>query len=146
MATGTLIVFEEAKATMLEGNWASTDVFHVALFESARAPTAAEASPVYSVTNECTAAGTYTAGGTSIGALSALVTEAAGVMTLNSLEVDPTWAANASNTTTAYWAIVYNFTDAGKDALCFVELGGPVDMVAGALTIAWNASGLFTIT
>jgi hypothetical protein len=58
---------------------------------------------------------------------------------------NPTWAQDASNDTDAYWAIVYNFTDAGKDALCFIDLGGPVDMTAGALTVTWNASGLFTI-
>jgi len=27
-----------------------------------------------------------------------------------------------------------------------VDLGGPVDMSAGDLTITWNASGIFTIT
>ncbi len=145
MAVGDVVVFEEAKAKMLSGDWASTDVFHVALFETARAPVAAEAAPVYAVTNEVTAAGTYTAGGSSIGALSALVAEAGGVMTFDSA-TNPTWAANASNTTTAYWALIYNFTDAGKDALAYVDLAGPVDMVAGSLTINWNAAGIFTIT
>ena len=39
-----------------------------------------------------------------------------------------------------------NYTDAGKDALCYVDLGGPVDMTAGDLTITWHGSGLMTIT
>jgi len=39
-----------------------------------------------------------------------------------------------------------NYTDSGKDALCYVDLGGPVDMTAGDLTITWNGSGLMTIT
>jgi len=38
-----------------------------------------------------------------------------------------------------------NNTDDGKDALCYVDLGGPVDMTAGDLTITWNGSGLMTI-
>jgi len=146
MATGSILVFDEAKAKMLDGDWAASDLFHLAIFESARAPAVGDAAPVYSATNEVTAAGTYTAGGISIGALSALVTEAGGVMTFDSLESDPTWAQDASNTTTAYWGIIYNFTDAGKDAVAFVELGGPVDMAAGALTVAWPAGGIFTIT
>ena len=145
MAQGDLTVFDEAKAKMIEGDWASTDVFYLAICDNTTAPTAGTATPVFGDFTEVGAAGSYTANGTSIGALSALVTEAAGTMTFNSLEADPTWAQNASNDTDAYWGIVYNFTDAGKDALCFVDLGGPVDMTAGALTVSWNASGLFTI-
>ncbi len=60
--------------------------------------------------------------------------------------VNPTWAQDAGNDTDAHWGIVYNFTDAGKDCLCFIELGGPVDMTAGALTVTINASGMLTIT
>jgi len=60
--------------------------------------------------------------------------------------VNPTWAQDASNDTDAYWGIIYNFTDAGKDAVAFVDLGGAVDMSAGSLTVTWNASGIFTIT
>jgi hypothetical protein len=59
---------------------------------------------------------------------------------------NPTWAQNAGNDVDAYWGIIYNYTDAGKDALAFVDLGGPVDMSAGDLTITWSASGIFTIT
>jgi len=58
---------------------------------------------------------------------------------------NPTWAADASNDTDAWWGIVYNDTDGTDRAIGFVELGGPVDMVAGSLTITWNSSGLFTI-
>ena len=60
--------------------------------------------------------------------------------------VNPTWAQDASNDVDAYWGIIYNFTDAGKDAIAFVDLGGPVDMTAGDLTVTWNASGIFTIS
>jgi len=144
MATGDLIVFDEAKAKMLDGNWASTDDFYVAIMDNDVTPTAAFATPTFSDFNEVETAGTYPANGTNLGALSALVTEAAGVMTFDS-STNPSYAQNASNGTDASWAVVYNFTDAGKDAVCFVELG-TVDMSAGSLTITWNGSGLFTIT
>ena len=144
MAVNDLTVFDEAKATMIEGDWESTDNFYCAIMDNTTAPTAATATPVFGDFTEVGAAGSYTANGTDLGALSTLVTEAGGTMTFDST-TNPTWAKNASNDTDAYWAIVYNFTDAGKDALLFVDLGGPVDMTAGSLTISWHASGLFTI-
>ena len=144
MATGDLTVFDEAKAKMLSGNWASTDAFYCAICDNTTTPTAATATPVIGDFTQVGAGGTYVTNGTTLGALSALVSEASGTMTFDS-GTNPTWAQDAGNDTDAHWAIIYNFTDAGKDALAFVELGGPVDMSAGALTVSWNASGLFTI-
>ena len=145
MATGDVTVFDEAKAKMLDGDWASTDLFHCAILDNTVAPTAATATPVFGDFTEVGAAGSYVANGTSLGALSTLVTEAAGVMTFDS-GTNPTWAQHASNDADAWWGLIYNFTDAGKDALAFVELGGPVDMSGGALTITWATAGIFTIT
>ena len=144
MATGDVTVFDEAKAKMIEGNWASTDEFYLAICDNTTVPAASTATPVFGDFTEVGAAGSYTANGTSLGALSALVTEAAGTMTFDS-GTNPTWTQDASNDTDAYWGIIYNFTDAGKDAVAFVELGGPVDMTAGDLTVTWSASGIFTI-
>lgn len=144
MARGDLTVFEEAKAKMLDGDWASTDHFYCAILDNTATPTAAFATPTLSDFTEVGAAGTYTAGGTDLGTLADLVTEAGGTMTFDS-STNPTWAQDASNDTDAYWALVYNYTDAGNDALLFVDLGGPVDMSDVDLTVTWNASGLFTI-
>lgn len=144
MATGDVVVFEEAKAKMLSGNWASTDVFHLAIIDNTTTPAASTATPVIGDFTQVGAAGSYTNDGISIGALSALVSEAAGVMTFDST-TNPSWTQNASNDVDAWWGIIFNFTDAGKDAVAYVELGGPVDMSAGALTVTWNASGIFTI-
>lgn len=145
MARGDVTVFNEAKAKMLDGDWASTDDFYCAICDNTVAPTAATVTPVLGDFTEVGAAGTYVAGGTNLGALSVLVAEAAGVMTFDSA-TNPTWAQHASNDVDAYWGIIYNFTDAGKDAVAFVDLGGPVDMTAGDLTITWNVAGIFTIT
>lgn len=144
MAQGDVTVFDEAKATMIEGDWASTDNFYLAIMDNTTTPTAAAATPVFGDFTEVGAAGTYVANGTNLGALSVLVTEAAGTMTFDSA-TNPTWAQDASNDVDAYWGIIYNFTDAGKDAVAFVDLGGPVDMTAGDLTVTWNASGIFTV-
>lgn len=145
MARGDLLVFEEAMAKMLDGDWASTDHLYCAICDDTATPAASTATPVIGDFTQVGAAGTYITNGTDLGAISAIVTEAAGVVTLDSA-TNPTWAQDASNDVDAYWAVVYNFTDAGKDALFFVDLGGPVDMTAGPLTVTWNASGFFTIT
>lgn len=145
MATGDITVFDEAKAKMIAGDWASTDLFHLAIMDNTVVPVAGTATPVFGDFTEVGAAGSYTANGTSLGALSTLVSEAAGVMTFDSA-INPTWTQDAGNDVDAYWGIIYNFTDAGKDAIAFVELGGPVDMTAGPLTVNWPAGGIFTIT
>jgi hypothetical protein len=145
MAVNDVTVFDEAKAKMIAGDWASADVFYLAICDNTTAPTASTATPIITDFTQVGAAGTYVTNGTSLGALSTLVTEAGGTMTFDST-VNPTWAQDASNDTDAYWGIIYNFTDAGKDAVGFVDLGGPVDMSAGSLTVTWNASGIFTIT
>ena len=144
MATGDVTVFEEAKAYMLDGDWGSTDNIYCAVLDNTTTPTAADASPSLGDYTEVGAAGSYTAGGTDLGTIATLVTEAAGTMTFDS-STNPTWAQNAGNDTDAYWGLIYNATDAGSAAIAFVDLGGPVDMSAGDLTITWNASGIFTI-
>jgi len=145
MARGDVTIFEEALAKMLSGNWASTDHFYCAVCDNTATPAAGTVTPVLGDFTEVGAAGTYVAGGTDLGALSALVSEAAGVMTFDSA-TNPTWAQDGNSDVDAYWGIVYNYTDAEKDCLCFVDLDGPVDMSGGDLTITWNASGILTIS
>lgn len=145
MARGDVTFFEEAKAKMLDGDWASTDQFWCAICDNTATPTASFATPTLSDFTQVGTAGSYVTGGLNLGDLATLVTEAAGTMTFDST-TNPSWAQNASNDNDAYWGIVYNYTDAGKDCVLFVDLGGPVDMSAGSLTITWHTNGLFTIT
>ena len=74
-----------------------------------------------------------------------MVQEAGGVMTFDT-GTNPNWAQDGANDVDAFWGLVYNTTQTGNLAICYVELGGPVDMTAGDLTITWNGSGIFTIT
>ena len=53
-----------------------------------------------------------------------------------------TIAQDVNGFSTAYWAIGYDNTSANKYGLFFVDLGGPVGISAGALTITWNAGGV----
>ena len=145
MAAGDVVFFEESRALMLTGDWGSTDVIKVAICDNTSAPTASQATPALGDFTEVGTAGTYSAGGASIGTYTSIVSEAGGTVTFDSA-TNPTWALNASNDTDAYWGIGHNSTAAGSPALFYVDLGGPVNMATGALTITWNASGIATIT
>lgn len=145
MARGDVTVFNAAMAKMLDGDWASTDHFYLAICDDTTTPTAATATPTLGDFTEVGTAGSYVAGGTDLGTLADLVSVASTTMTFDST-VNPTWALNASNDNDAYWGIIYNYTDAAKDAVAFVDLGGPVNMATSDLTVTWNASGIFTIT
>lgn len=145
MATGDIVIFNEAKEFMFDGGFAASDVIKCAVLDNTVAPTAATATPALGDFTEVGTAGTYVAGGTSLGTWGDFVTEAGGVATLDSA-TNPTWAKDASNDADAYWGLIYNDTDAGKRAIAYVELGGPVDMTAGDLTITWPAGGIATLT
>jgi len=144
MATGDVVFFEEAKDVAFFGGWATTDDIKCAVLDNTATPTAAWATPTLGDFTQVTAAGTYTTGGTSLGNWGTLSVEAAGTLTFDST-TNPTWAQDASNDVDAWWGLLYNDTAAGDDAFAFVELGGPVDMSAGSLTITWHANGIFTI-
>lgn len=145
MAQGDITFFEEALAYIQDGGWESTDTIKCAILDNTVTPTAGFATPALGDFTQVGSGGTYTAGGTSLGDLGTIVTEAAGVMMFDS-GTNPTWAQNAGNDTDAYWALVYNDTDAGDAAILFLDLGGPVNMQAGDLTITWHANGLYRIT
>lgn len=145
MARGDVTVFNVAKEWLADGTFdLDTNTFKLAICDNTTTPTAATATPTLADFTEVGAAGTYTAGGTT---LTMTWTESGGTVTLDSA-TNPTWAQDALNDVDAYWGILYQpglsngTTDA---ALVFVDLGGPVDMTAGALTVTWNASGILTI-
>lgn len=145
MAAGDIVWFEEARTLDYFAGWATTDDIKVAVLDNTTAPTAAAATPALADFTEVGAAGSYTAGGTSLGNWGTVWSEAAGTGTMDSA-TNPSWAQNASNDTDAYWGLIYNDTQAGDPAMAYVDLGGPVDMSAGSLTITWNASGIATLT
>jgi len=144
MAREDITFFEEAKAYIQDGGWEAADDIKVAILDNTTTPTASDATPGLGDYTEVETAGTYSAGGTSIGTWGDLISESGGTATADSA-TNPTWAKDASNGTDAYWALIYNDTQAGDPAIAFVDLGGPVDMTAGDLTITWNASGIYTL-
>lgn len=145
MAQGDITFFEEALLDYVNGTFSTGDTIKVAIADNTTTPSAGLATPSLSDFTQVSAAGSYTAGGTSIGTLSSITSEAAGTVTVDS-GTNPSWAQNASNDTDAYWGIIYNDTNASDRAIAYLDLGGPVNMTAGDLTITWNASGLWTLS
>ncbi|OQY25958.1 MAG: hypothetical protein B6244_14470, partial [Candidatus Cloacimonetes bacterium 4572_55] len=123
MARGDFTVFDEAKATMIKGGWEPADDIKCAILDNTTTPAAADATPALGDYTEVGTAGTYTAGGTSLGTLGDCVSESGGTMTFDST-TNPSWAQDASNDTDAYWALVYNDTDGSDLAIGFLDLGG----------------------
>ncbi len=144
MATGDVTVFDAAIEDAVE-NWAGTDTLKCAILDNTTAPTAGDSTPALGDYTEVGAAGSYTAGGVSLGTVADFISYSGGTTTFDST-TNPNWTQDGSNDADAYWGLVYNDTQAGDTAFAFVELGGPVDMSAGALTITWHASGQATIS
>lgn len=144
MAQGDVTVFNAAFEEAIE-NWAGTDTLKCAILDNTTAPAAGTATPALGDFTEVGTAGSYTAGGISIGTVADFVSFSGGTTTFDST-TDPQWTQNASNDTDAYWGLIYNDDQAGDPAFAFVELDGPIDMSSGALQITWNSSGLATIS
>ncbi len=146
MARGDLTVFEEFAAQLGAENHVlnASDVFKLLIIDNTTPPTASDTTPTLSdyVANEVSTAGGYTANGETIA--NCTYSEAAGVGTFDGDNV--VISQNGSGFTDAYWGIIYNDSNATDMAVAFVDLGGPVSEVAGDITVAWNASGIFTIT
>jgi hypothetical protein len=53
---------------------------------------------------------------------------------------------NSSAFTDAGWGILYNEDGSSDQAIGFLDLGGPVDLTAGDITITPNSSGWLRIT
>lgn len=144
MATGDFTLFNEHSLSPgsekhLFGG--ANDVLKVMLIDNTTPPTAADTTPTYSdySANEMTE-DNYTAGGEEI--TNDTWTQASGVASLAGDDVS--WSQHATGFSDAYWAVVYNDTEATKMAIGFIELGGPVGNVAGDLTIEWTGGIVFT--
>lgn len=145
MAEGDIVWFDEAVSLgdYLDG-WAGTDDIKLAILDNTTTPTASDTTPALGDYTEVGTAGTYSAGGTSIGSWAAVWSQLSGTGTMDS-GTNPTWTGDASNDTDGHWGLLYNATQAGNPAVAYVDLGGPVDMTSD-LTVTWNASGIATLT
>lgn len=126
----------------------ATDVIKMAIVTSTTVPTVSTADPRYGTggtTNFSTnAVGVATGYTGPVTLTSQTYVQAAGVDTFDAADV--TIPQDAAGFTTGAYGIIYNDTVAGKYAIGFVDLAGPVGNVSGPLQFVWNAAGIFTET
>lgn len=148
MAQGTLAIFQEFAVDLGDkthdfGN----DTIKVALITDSVTAAATDVTPVLGDYTQVTGGNGYTTGGETIGSVT--WTEAAGVATLDGAAVS--WTKNASGPTDIFQAVIYNDTAATDECLAFVDMtadGGttPISLVAGSISLDFNASGILTVT
>lgn len=143
MAAGGTFVFEEHSKDVLEGlHDFSNDTFKMCLLNNTSAPAASDATPTYSdySANECSGTG-YTSGGEEV---TIALSESGGVTTIDYSIV--TFSFNSAGPTDIYHGLIYNDTAANKNAVGSIDLGGPLSMRIGDVTVDANASGFFKLT
>jgi len=140
MARGDVVVFSGFKGDIgTKVHDLSSDTFNIAICDDTTTPTELTATPALGDFTEVGVAGTYSAGGEVL----TMSWDPASADYVLSFSNSPSWAAHASNDVDAYWGIIYNDTNVGKEAIAYVDLGGPVDMTEGPLTI--NAGNVYTL-
>lgn len=141
MAAGAWTFPDGARTRLLNGTFdLDTDTFLCALFLST-SNLGAATTTYAGVTNEHANANGYTTGGISMGALTLSGTT---TVTVDD-PADLVWTASGGSIT-ARFAAIY---ESGGDVLCYCLLDStPADVTAtsgNTLTIALNASGIFTL-
>lgn len=152
MARGDFKLFHEFSISLGEKKIdLETDTIKLALIDNVITPTQADSAPMWGAgsgvdydTNEVGTGGGYSAGGFTIPGPELI--RADGVATFDDDDSNLALAQNASGFTDAYWGILYSDTATDKNAIGYLDLGGPVSEVAGPIAINWNASGILTIT
>ena len=141
MAAGAWTFTNGGRTSLLDGTFdLNTDTFLIALFLSTS--NIGAASTTYAgVTSEHANANGYTTGGISLGPLTL-----AGTTTVTVDDpADAVWTA-AGGSITARFAVIY---ESAGNVLCYALLDStPADVTAtdgNTLTVAFNASGIFTL-
>ena len=129
--------------TSLASLWA-TNTIKMGIITNAVTPAVADSDPRWGAggaqnysTAEVTPGGNYSAGGATVSGCTSTLSST--VTSLNATS-PLTIAANASNPTGAYWGVFYDSTDAGKHVFGYVDLAGPLSLVAG-LVLNFNNTG-----
>jgi hypothetical protein len=147
VARNDWVTFEEFSYDIMKGVHGdlSSATLKVGLINNdATVPSASTATPRWADFSGNEVSGTgYTAGGATLSGVT--VAETGGVTTLDDTG-NVTWSQNGAGPTDVYWAVLYNDTATNDEAIGFLDMGGPVSLVDGDITITWNASGILTLS
>lgn len=152
MAQGDMIIFDKGFEAGHQNGWDwNTDVFKLGIVDDTITPTTETALPAWGTGGTTDlSANEVSTGGTSYTGPITLAGTSFSEVSDGVFEFDFTspsqLAQDASGFTDGYWAIIYNDTDTNDLAICAIDLGGPISLVGGSLTITFNANGIFRIT
>jgi len=120
------------------------DTLKLGMISSVATPSADQAEPKWATysANEVTTNADYSAGGPTIANSS--WSQSSNVSKLDGDDV--VISQNSSGSSVIFWGIAYNDSHSSKAGIGFVDMGGPVSQEDGDITVAWNASGILTIT
>ena len=142
MAIGDISVYNEAKAYMIDGGWEAADSIRIDLIRgSGTQPAITDVAP--DPTNYTMA--TTTEGVQTLDTLGNCIVASGATTTFDDTGATVVWASGGGNSTDCTYALVYNFSQAAPNGICFIDLGAARDLTAGSVTITWNASGIFTV-
>ena len=149
MATGDVTWFDQALLDLGEKiHDLSSDTFKLGLVTDAVTPAANTSDPRWgagggtNLSSSAVATGTAWTGPVTLASVTWTIV--AGTPTFDA--ADPAQIAqDAGGFTNARWGVIYNDTAAGKQALCFIDLGSNRSIVSSPLTITFNASGILTL-
>lgn len=148
MAQGDLLLFNEYSLQTSSGQHnlaAAGDVIKVALIDAL--PVITQTTPTLADFTEVTGTG-YTAGGIDIQTGQAMTVVSGPTYKYDS-SVNPAWTQNGAGPADIVAGLIYNSTVSDR-AIAFIDMtvdGGstPVSLIAGNVSITWNASGIFLV-
>jgi len=159
MAQGTITLFNEFAKSIADGRIdLDTHTFKCGLttLQVGGTPTiaATDAVPCWGTggttnlaASEVTPGGGYTAGGVSLTGVT--WTLAAAVATFDATDISWT-SAGSGDPATIKSLVIYDDTATNKDAVGFMDMTADgttaISLLAGDITVTWNASGIFTVT
>lgn len=152
MAAGDVIFFDQFLVDVMEGvhDLENDTIKYGIITDISPIPSATTADPRWGVggttnfsTSEVTigSPSAYQTGGPTIANPTVTLSAGAAVFDMD----DVTLSQMTGNPTNGRWAIIYNDTATGKNAIGFVDLGSAQDMSTGDFTNAWSASGVASL-
>lgn len=151
MAQGDVVVYNQFKEDFGDAkhHLSSASVWVALINNASTSQSAATADPRWGAggttnlnTDQVSVGGNYADGGVSVSPADPWTRS---VATCTFDLTDITWSQNAANPASAMWAVGYNNSNAAKEAIFSLDLGGLFDMTTGDLVVTWNASGVFTL-
>lgn len=137
MARGTATLYNEAQLDAWKGvHVLGTDTLKLVIIDDTVTPAADDATPRYSDYSayEVTNAGGYTTGGITLTTVAFTMTSDVATLTADDILL----TIDASGFTDGYWGILINDSATNKEAIGFIDLGGPVSEQAGAVSVEWT--------